>query len=389
MKHLSLFFVVAGLFLCSCKKHSSPAPTYDTPQYTLFEGAVGVNALSAIVTSDNNVMILGSDKTGNAVLYKVSQTGAQLWTKTVATGDAELYSLAQSGDGGYLLCGTSYGHLGAPDIFVLKVNSEGVTQWWKSYGGSKEDYGGRIIRTSDGHYLVCGTSYSFTTEPYEDIYLLKINENGDTVWTHNYNLYDQQVPFHVMETQNGEYLVTGTNEPTNNERVIYLLKVSANGDKLWDKNIGSTTDPSHFYWWGYCTTEGANGELVVCGAYRNQLFAVKTDHVGNVLWQKQYHPDDSALQVFGSCIRKNGDNSFTTTANSYDYRDGSSKCVLLKFDNDGNSLYYKVLPGTNSYSGENLLKCGNDDNMIVGNNYLDTSVRSIFFTRMDGSGNYK
>ncbi len=390
MKYIAYPALFAILFFSCKKKHDAPTPTYPAPVFTTYNGSVGSNDLSAIVTNDNNVMMVGQAKNGNILLYKVSQTGGLLWNKEVSITGMNvygIYSIVQCPDDNYLLCGTS--SLNGIDILLMKVNSAGDMQWTKTYGGALEDYGGRIIKTKDDNYLICGTSYSYTAEAYEDIYLVKVSANGDKIWSHNYNLHEQQVPFHVLETQNGEYLVTGTNEPTGFERVIYLLKVSANGDKLWDSNIGSTTDPSHFYWWGYCSAECTNGDLVVTGAYKNQMFAVKTDATGNVLWKKSYYPDDSLLQEFGSSIRRNADNTFTATGNSYDYRDQSSKCILLKFDNDGNQLYYKRLPGTDSYAGVDLLKCSNGDNMIIGNNYRDTSLQNIFFTRTDVDGNYK
>jgi hypothetical protein len=168
----------------------------------------------------------------------------------------------------------------------VKTNSSSDTIWTKTYGGSDEDYGYQIINTSDGNILLCGISYSFPSQSFADIYLIKVNYNGDTLWSRTYPDQDQEVPFHLLETQNGEYLITGTNEDNSQYRELYLLKVSATGQQIWNKKIGPPA-----WKWGYSTIELANGDLLTCGQHTNsgysQVLLVKTDNLGNVIWEQE------------------------------------------------------------------------------------------------------
>src|SRR5665213_969713 len=96
-------------------------------------------------------------------------------------------SVVQTDDGGYLMSGwtTSFGTGG--DIYLVKTNSVGDTLWTKSYGGLQADYG-KAIQTSDGGYALGAATYSFGpgTPAYQNFLLIKINSLGDTLWSKSY-----------------------------------------------------------------------------------------------------------------------------------------------------------------------------------------------------------
>src|SRR5438045_9216141 len=88
------------------------------------------------------------------------------------------------------------------DYILAKMNSSGDTLWTKTYGGLNDDYGYELIKTSDGNLLACGISYSFSQQGSCDIYMVKLNTNGDTLWTKNFYRPQQEESFHLLETQN-------------------------------------------------------------------------------------------------------------------------------------------------------------------------------------------
>jgi hypothetical protein len=89
--------------------------------------------------------------------------------------------IKQTPDGGYLILGSSssFGK-GDNDIYLVKVDAEGNEQWSRNYGGDKSDIGSALLLTNDGNYLILGTSTN--DEDFTDIMLLKVDQTGNQLW---------------------------------------------------------------------------------------------------------------------------------------------------------------------------------------------------------------
>jgi hypothetical protein len=88
----------------------------------------------------------------------------------------------QSSDGGFVALGSSEGFGRGADLFVVKTNSDGVLEWSRAYGGERDDEGRAILQTSDGGYILVGTTRSGVSGTNgSDILLLKTNSKGELV----------------------------------------------------------------------------------------------------------------------------------------------------------------------------------------------------------------
>ncbi len=392
------FFVLLSMYSCK-KKGTTVTPILDSPAYSFFAGRIGANDVSAVFTNDGNIAIVGTAmSTGELLLLKLSQSGNELMRKQLLP-DTSIYgsppdfsSITQTEDGGYLVCGTiatrsTWGGSStySTDFYAVKLNSKGERVWSRTYGGGEEDYGKMVIRTKDNNYLLCGISYSFTTEAYDDIYMVKVDKNGTILWERNYEKHEQQTPFDIVETKNGDYLVAGTDEPTGHGRIVYLLRVAADGTKRWDNTIGSV-DISHWRW-GYCVAECPSGDLMVGGSLDSKVLLIKTDASGNKKWENTYAAD-SGMYLAAMSMRVRPDNSCVMTGGSGGIVMNGTHCFLLKTDADGNKKFLKVFSGSGSTTGSNLLINSAGDNIIAGYQYIGTSW-NIFLTRADVNGNYK
>lgn len=382
MKKLLTYFA-AFLILYSCKKDEDdpiiiPEPT---PIYHSFQGEIGAHDNSTTVSADNNLLICGNT-TGNICVLKVAKSGSQLWRKEFK---AQYFSwasgLAESSSQEVFVCGTTYKYysISEHNILLIKLDANGDTLWTKIYGGDQDDFGNFIIPTNDDHLLICGHSYSFSDEG--DIYLIKVNTNGDTLWTKNYFASGNQFPRHILQTQNGEYLITNTSLDSDSNTELYFLKLSADGQQLWNKKVSPGIGK-----WGFSTIELSNGDLVTCGKIEkgddDQILIVKTDSQGKVLWEHEY--GNTFLQERGNVIKSNADGTFTITGWSHSTHSGTNQIVLLKINPNGDQIFFKEFGGHFSDSGDNLLKDDNDDNIITGD-----FNGAIYMTRTDSDGVFK
>ena len=362
MKQLTIF-ITLFLFLSSCKKDTTTTPEPQVNYFT-FNGEIGTNDNSTFISSDDNLIMCGNYE-NNLSILKITKEGSLIWRKEFDCGMNSIANgIVETSSHELFVCGNTSRNYSTSkyDFLLVKTTFNGDTLWTKSYGGIASDYSANVIATSDGNLLISGKTESFGAGSFGDIYLIKVNTNGDTLWTRSYPDPDQEVAFHLMETQNGEYLVTGTNEDNSNPRELYLLKVNAAGDQIWNKKIGPST-----WKWGFSTIELSDGSLITCGQHtangNSQVLLVKTDNLGNVLWEKEF--GDSNLSEKGYSIKQNADGSFSITGSSYDVNTMKTAIILLKVDANGNQLFLNKFGSSQNGIGNNLLKDSNDDNIII------------------------
>jgi len=232
-------------------------------------------------------MSLG-DTTGDIWLVKTNASGDSLWTKTYGGPRAEEgWSVQQTSDGGYIIAGQSYsfgpGTPTYPNVYLIKTNASGDTLWTKTFGGARSDYGRSVRQTQDGGYLLAGSTASFGAGGY-DVYLIKTNPSGDTLWARTYggSSEDRCGDFaSAQPTSDGGYIVTGlTFSFGAGDRDAYLIKTNANGGVLWTKTFGSTAGDE-----GNSVIQTSDGGYLIVGpTFRTgteDVYIIKTDANGN------------------------------------------------------------------------------------------------------------
>ena len=150
----------------------------------------------------------------NVLLIKTDADGQFVWGQSfTGFGSAAGYAVKQTAEGGYIITGytTSYG-AGSADVLLIKTDDQGDILWTRAFGGSEWDEGRSIQQTNDGGYIIAGYTTStpdFFGNTHTDAYLIKTNEEGDTLWTQTFGGNSDDEANSVRQTSDGGYIITG------------------------------------------------------------------------------------------------------------------------------------------------------------------------------------
>jgi hypothetical protein len=177
---------------------------------------------------------------GKTALVKIDSMGHTQWTRFLG-GDSlnYVYSVRQQKDGGFICAGfTSSEGAGRRDVWLVRTNSQGDTLWTRTYGGLVDDCAWNIQNTSDGGFIIAGYTESFGDGLGADVWLLRANASGDTLWTKTFGGDGVDWGKWVFQTPDNGFIIGGfTSSFGAMFSDIYLIRTDARGDSLWTRTI--------------------------------------------------------------------------------------------------------------------------------------------------------
>jgi len=116
---------------------------------------------------------------------------------------------------------------------AVNINIENQDQqkgWEKTYGGRNSDSAYSIQRTNDGGYIVAGYTWSFGSG-WSDIYIIKLDAKGEIVWEKTYGGSKDDSAYSIQQTGDGGYIVAGATNSFGAGGVdIYIIKLDKDGN---------------------------------------------------------------------------------------------------------------------------------------------------------------
>ncbi|OGN95123.1 MAG: hypothetical protein A2Z75_08070 [Chloroflexi bacterium RBG_13_50_10] len=364
-----LLGLVLAVSLAACAGKSGPSLQWS-------KTFAGGHANSAQQTMDGGYIVCGSSSE-DIWLMKTDAQGNKLWDKTFdAEFEDEGFSVRQTADGGYIVCGDrrSAGYYNSEDIWLIKTDADGNKLWDKTFGGEDSDPGASVQQTTDGGYIVCGSTASYGTGSY-DTWLIKTDADGNKLWDKTFggeNMADWGNS--AQQTTDGGYVVCGSTESHNRSSLVsdedgWLIKTDADGNKLWDRKFDGLWDDS-----GYSVQQTEDGGYIICGitASRGEnapedIWLVRTDAEGNRLWDETF---DVGGGDQGYSVQQSADDGYIicgTTFFHLGWFPTGQQLTLIKTDADGNKLWSKTLGGeSQDYGGESVRQTADGGYIVCG-----------------------
>ena len=295
-------------------------------------------------TADGGYIIAGSTFSygagkNDAWLIKTDSNGNVEWDKTFGgTGVDSASSIEQTTDGGYILGGTtsSYG-AGEEDAWLIKTDSSGNVEWNKTFGSTGGDSASSAEQTADGGYIIAGTTSSYGAGK-EDAWLIKTDSSGNVEWNKTFGGTNTDWSRSGGQTADGGYIIVGYAGYTYAISVgldynIWLIKTDSNGNEEWNKTF-----------WGYggrSVEQTADGGYIIAGGDPD-AWLIKTDFRGNKVWYRTFGGMGRDLAF---SVEQTADGGYIIAGTTFSYGAGEGDVWLIKTDSNGNEEWDKTFGG--------------------------------------------
>ena len=328
--------------------------TFEGPDYGAF--------FDIVLTGDGNVLAAGTTNhlhmppySGDALLMKLTLDGDVLWERTWGgEGYEQAWSVTLADDGGYYVFGEtdSYG-AGDRDFFLLKIGEDGSEDWFKTYGRARREWPYGMLRLSNGDLLI----YGFT-EPEagndRDQYALRLASDGQVVWEYTVSGPGEELVIDALEMAEGDLVLAVIAEEDGK-----LVKLDADGNVLWTQRYElavwqyasqiAQTDDGGFLLAGFAMSNGSRRQA--------DTWLARCGPTGELEWQTSF--GDEAHDDYATSLIRLRDGTYLTG--------GIGNGMLLsRVDQDGNVLWRRSLAGQSVYGADALIELEDGGYLVAG-----------------------
>jgi len=299
-------------------------------------GTTGDDYASSIQRTSDGGFIVAGYTTGlgaggqDVLLVKLDGSGVIQWAKTAGTAGSDIaYSVRQTSDGGYIVSGSTDGVTGVAQFLVSKFDGSGAFQWATSLGNPSDSAAGLSVQqTTDGGYIATG----FPGGGIGGLGLLKYNATGQLQWLRRAvgsDVYGNS----VQQTSDGGYIVAGSALVGTTQYDLTLLKFDGSGNLQWAQLAGGSGNES-----GNAVQQTSDGGYIVAGATASfgaggqDVLLLKYDASGTLQWARTAggSGDDEA-----DSVQQTSDGGYISAGITAAFGSNISDAWVMKLDGNG------------------------------------------------------
>ena len=269
-----------------------------------------------------------NDSTMSVYVVKIAAGGAIVWERQFGEPYSAIgYSVAQTGDNGFIISGSRRSDSQGVDAYLIRINSNGDSIWTRVFGGEYDQYANSAVPTVDGGFILTGGIDRGSEKGFfdvSDVFLIKTNADGATQWTKTISGDGPESGTCIEQTADGGYIISSS------EGDWSLIKTDADGEMEWGRKIDSVGWKS--------VRQTADGGFILTGStsyLKSELYLLKTDVYGNTMWMKQIIGNGYGIE--GRSVRQTVDGGFVIAGTALYDAGGSNWCdmILIKTDENG------------------------------------------------------
>lgn len=306
------------------------------------------------------------------------------WTSNFGgSNDEVINSVIETTDGGLVYFGTTRSINGditdkdqeENDFWLFKTDSSGNLLWSKTYGGSNDDQGQKVVATQDGGLAIVGFSMSSDGDAtqnagIQDKWILKLDASGNILWEKSFGFSGSDQAFSVIATSDNGLMMVGflditasggegndfANATQHGVGEFWAHKLDSNGNLVWRRYFGGTNNDR-----AYDVIETPDNGYIIAGAAESEDFditnpkgsydfwIIKVDNSGNLIWQKSY--GGSEIDIAYAITRTNDGNyvvvgDVRSTDGDVSNNLGNADLWVIEINGNGDLIWEKTYGGT-------------------------------------------
>ena len=363
--------IIASVFTIVVMFNQSIIAQPDTLWTRAYGGTSDDHGASVQQTNDGGFIITGrTDSYGagssDVWLIKTDTNGDTVWSKTFGGSGEDFGNDVQlTNDGGYIVTASTFSFgSGGSEAWLLRTDSNGDTLWTKTIGGSGGDWIVSVQQTSDGGYITTGGTRNFGANG-ADLWIIRTDSNGNILWTKLFGGTGYDSGISIRPTIDNGYILTGeTNSFGSGDFDIWLLKIDAIGDTLWTRTLGGSN-------WEYSKSlqQMDDGGYIIAGwtqsfgAGLTDAWLIRTDANGDTIWTHTY---GSSNWDKGYSIQQTEDGGFVVAGVTWSFGAGSADVWLIRTDNQGDTIWTSTYGGTNSDGSVSVVYTSDGGLVLIG-----------------------
>ena len=390
IKLVFLFFIL----LIACNKEDYISSGQADSFIKFFGTSLADYGFDVKQTGEGGYVFIGTTTTENngtdMLLVKTDEYGNQEWAQKIGGEyDDNGYSLQIASDGGYILLGSYTGTAGGTsDMYLVKTGQSGDTLWTKKFGGNLSEEGYCIELTNDGGYILAGYTESFGYGA-KDIYLVKTNQNGDTLWTNTFGGTADDIGNSVVQKSDNSFVIAGNSESFSEAGQdgfnVILITTNENGFENDKITFGGTGND-----YGNALRILPGGGYVIIGS--TSSYGAGLSDIYLMLIGEDIHTS-TVTKTFGGSGNDYGNSIQVTDDNGFVIIGthgvaGNSTMFLIKTDLTGIEDFSEDYGGVGNETGEAVEQTSDGGFIIIGSSTIEgNSMISLVKTKPDGGLN--